>query len=148
MRRILTAMAMVVALLVVFAAAPADAQSCPGRPTVSPPCGPPGNPPPNVGGEGETPPPPPETPPANPPQQPPTVEPDTATPPVIGGNPATPTNPVVPTKNPTVLESVVRLPLTGTEIGPVGVLGLVLTAGGVVFAVAGRRRRTSLDAAV
>ena len=142
MRRILTATAMVVALLVVFAAAPAGAQSCPGRPTVSPPCGPP-----DVGGEGETPPP--ETPPENPPEQPPTVEPDVVTPPVIGGNPATPTPVAAPTpRNPTVLESVVRLPLTGTEIGPVGVLGLALTAAGLIFAVAGRRRRTSLDAAV
>ena len=138
-RRILATVAVTIALVVLPGAMQADAQVC--GPSPSPPC---------VFGEGETP----TTTTTSTTSttststtttttttSPPTVEPDEATPPVIDGKPSTPAGP-------TVLESVVRLPLTGTEIGPVGVLGLALTAAGVIFAVAGRRRRTSLDAAV
>lgn len=126
MRRIVGVVALAVAMAVLPGAAPvgAQVQACPGR--VSPPC------PPDIGGEGETPP---ETPPANPPGRP-----------VVGGDTATPPKPAQ--ESPSVLGSnTVRLPLTGQDISAVGVLGLALTATGVGFALAGRRRRTHFDTA-
>ena len=143
MRRIVGVVALVVAIGVLPGAVPVGAQACPGR--VSPPC------PSDIGGEGETPgETPTETPPANPPGRP-VVGGDTATPPTpnVGGNPVTPPAAQPASEGPSVLGSrTVRLPLTGQDISAVGVLGLALTAAGVGFALAGRRRRTHFDTAV